>query len=103
MEVTPSRLRAAADALHELSTAVRAALSAGDRAGPGASWAGTWAGPAGREVSAWATDTALGVQVAGWDGYLAGLADRLGAAGDNLATAADGYASTDLSVGRRLW
>jgi hypothetical protein len=89
MEVTPSRLRAAAEALHELSTSVRAALSAGDRAGPGS--------------PAWATDAALSVQRAAWDGYLAGLADRLGAAGDNLATAADGYASTDLTVGRRLW
>jgi uncharacterized protein YukE len=100
MEVTPSRLRAAADALHELSTAVRTALSAGDRAGPASSWAGT---SAGREVSAWATDAAVSAQRAAWDGYLTGLADRLDTAGDNLATAADGYASTDLTVGRRLW
>jgi hypothetical protein len=89
MEVTPSRLRAAAQALHELSAAVRTALSAGDRAGPGS--------------PAWATDVALSVQVAAWDGYLTGLADRLGRAGDGLASAADGYASTDRAVGRRLW
>lgn len=89
MEVTPSRLRAAADALHELSTAVRGALSAGDRAGPG--------------QPAWATDVALAAALAAWDGYLGGLADRLRSAGDDLATAADGYASTDLTVGRRLW
>jgi hypothetical protein len=87
MEVTPSRLRAAASALHELSGAVRAAL-AGDRSGPGS--------------PAWAADVALSAQLAAWDGYLAGLAARIADAGDRLATAADGYVSTDVTVGRRL-
>lgn len=80
MNVTPSQLRRAGAALHELASSVRAALRA-DRAGP--------------DDPAWAADVALSGQAAAWEEYLTGLAARLADAGDRLVLAADGYVRAD--------
>jgi hypothetical protein len=60
----------------------------GDRAGPG--------------DPAWATDTALQSQTHAWDGYLAGLAERLAVAGDRLVRVAANYTDADERAVRRL-
>jgi hypothetical protein len=82
VNVTPSQLRHAGAALHELALSVRTALRA-DRAGPG--------------DPAWAADVALSAQAAAWEEYLTGLAGRLADAGDRLVVAADGYTAADRS------
>jgi len=86
MDVSPSQLRRVGGALHDLSGALRAALT-GDRAGPG--------------DPAWAADVALRAQAQAWEGYLAGLAARLADTGDRLIQAAEGYGSADARAGRR--
>ena len=87
MDVSPSQLRRVGAALHDLSGALRAALT-GDRAGPG--------------DPAWAADLTLRARAQAWEGYLAGLAARLADTGDRLVQAAEGYGSADARAGRRL-
>jgi len=88
MEVIGDRLRATGANLHDLAASLRG-LRQRDLAGP--------------DQPGWATDAALSALAAAWDTRLAGLAARLADTGDRLLRAAEGYAGTDRTVGRRLW